>query len=104
MVAMRSRYLFPELVMMENTTGFPSLSFNAPFSSRKPSTWRAFNAASGEYAVGFSLALNQNWFAGDTGPTAACACPRNTTRARSWRLIAAEIARRKLAERNQIFL
>src|SRR5579862_6917740 len=104
MVAMRSRLLFPELVRIEKTTGLPSLSLSAPFSRRKPSLCSAFNAASAEYDSGFSLALNQNLLAGETGPTAGCACPRNTTRARSSRLIASEIARRKAAERNQFFL
>ena len=47
---------------------------------------------------------NQNLLAGETGPMADCACPRNTMRARSARLIASEMARRKFAERNQFFL
>src|ERR1051326_9337090 len=101
---MRSRALLPELVMIENTPAFPSRSFSSPFSIRKPSACSAFSAASGEYAAGFNLALNQNLLAGEIGPAAGCACPRNTTRARSARLMASEIARRKEADRNQFFL
>ena len=54
--------------------------------------------------AGFSLALNQNLFAGETGPTAGCACPRNTTRARSSRLIAWEMARRKCCGAEPVLL
>src|SRR5215831_7747912 len=54
--------------------------------------------------MGLSLASNQNLLAGEMGPIAACACPRNTRRAISSRLIAWEIARRNADERNQAFL
>ena len=101
---MRSRYLFPEFVMIENTTSFPPRSFNPPFSSRKPSACSAFSDASGLYTAGFNLLLNQNLLAEENGPTAGCACPRNTTLLRSSRLIACEMARRKAADRNQFFL
>src|SRR5579863_1605226 len=104
MVAMRSRYLLPALVMIENTTALPEESFSTPFSKRNPSPCSDLSAFSGEYASGFKLELNQNLLAGEIGPVAGCACPRNTTRLRSSRLIAAEIARRKAVERNQFFL
>src|ERR1700722_6419007 len=101
---MRSRDLLPALVMIENTTALPSLSLSVPFSKRNPSDWSAFRATSGTYGCGFRLVLNQNLLAGENGPTAGWACPRKTTRLKSSRLIAPEIARRKLAERNQFFL
>src|SRR5579863_143649 len=104
MVAMRSRYLLPALVIIENTTGLPEESLSTPFSRRNPWLCRSFIAFSGEYASGFKLALNQNLFAGEIGPAAGCACPRKTMRLRSWRLMAEEIARRKAVERNQFFL
>src|SRR5215469_4886841 len=101
---MRSRYLLPEFVMIEKITSSPSLSFKTPFSKRKPSDWSDFKAASAEYGMGFSLSSNQNLLAGETGPSAGFACPRNTIFAMSSRLIASERARRKFAERNQFFL
>src|SRR5215469_4971250 len=101
---MRSRYLLPEFVMMEKTTALPSLSFKTPFSRRKPSDWSDFRAESAEYGVGFSLSSNQNLLAGETGPSAGWAWPRNTIFAMSSRLMASDMARRKLGERNQFFL
>src|SRR5215469_6906917 len=101
---MRSRYLLPEFVMMEKTTSFPSMSLRVPFSRWKPSFCSTCSAASGEHVSGFSFELNQNLFAGETGPTAGCACPRKTTRAKSPRLIVCEIALRNAAERNHFFL
>src|SRR5215813_14705364 len=101
---MRSRYLLPEFVMIEKTTSLPSLSFKTPFSKRKPSAWSDFRAASAEYGMDLSLLSNQNLLAGETGPSAGFAWPRNTIFAMSSRLIASEMARRKFAERNQAFL
>ena len=65
--AMRSRALLPALVMIENTTALPSLSFSVPFSRRKPSDCSAFNAASGRIGFGLQLGVEpelvcrRNW-------------------------------------------
>src|SRR5208337_4717300 len=91
----------PALVTIENSTVLPCLSNSVRFCRWKPSACRRCSAASGRYGSALSLLLNQNLLAGETGPMAGWACPLKTTRLRSSRLMAWEIARLKLSERNQ---
>src|SRR5882672_2650461 len=104
MTAIRSRDLLPALVTMENSTALPSLSRKVSFCNVNPPACSRWSAAWVEYDSALRWLLNQNLFAGETGPTPGWACPLNTTRLRSARLIASETARRKLVERNQFRL
>src|SRR4051794_25129501 len=101
---MRSRYLLPAFVMIENSTAFPSRSTRVPFCWRKPSAWSRFIAAAGSYVCGFSFELNQNLFVGEIGPIAGVARDENAIRQRSARLMASDIARRNAVDLNQVFL
>src|SRR6476661_2259266 len=104
MVAICSRDLFPALVITVNSTRFPEESCKAPPSSRNPTCARRRSAPEASYAGTGSEELNQNWFAGETGPTAGWACPPKTMRHKSARLMAMEMALRNSVVRNQFFL
>src|SRR6478609_515419 len=101
---MLSRARLPALVAMENSTALPALSRKVSPSSRKPSSCSLCNALDVSYGCGLRLLLNQNLLLGEMMPMAGTAWPRKTIRARSPRLMASEIARRKFVEVNQAFL
>src|SRR5581483_8272626 len=90
--------------MSEKLTAFPARSFSVSAVLVNPSCFSKSSAAFVLYGIGFRFLSNQNLFAGLNSPTEGVACPRKATRARSARLIAVEIARRKLRERNHAFL
>src|SRR6185312_11198359 len=97
---MCSRAALPPLVISENSTGCPAASRSPPVCCVNPSLVSAFIAALSSYRSGFNDALNQNLFAGDTGPAEGCARPPYTTRAISSRLIARLTAWRNAADWN----
>src|ERR1700676_1331310 len=107
MVAIFSRTALPELVTRVNSTLWPAESRNSSFAKRKPACVNRASAACGSYSGAGRAELNQKRFAGAAGPAggfAKVAKPAKTMRHRSSRLIAAEIALRNCAERNQAFL
>src|SRR5690242_18362458 len=103
-VAICSRDLFPALVMSVNSTRFPVESSNALFSRRNPALASRRRAPAESYLGIGSEELNQNWFAGETGPNAGWAWPPKTIRDKSARLMAMEMALRNSVVRNQFFL
>src|ERR1700724_176534 len=104
MVAIFSRTALPELVTSVNSTRWPAESRNSSFAKRKPACVSKASAACGSNFGAGSAELNQKRFAGETGPYAGFAKPEKTMRQRSSRLMAAEMALRNCAERNQAFL
>src|SRR5712692_6084731 len=104
MVSICSRDLFPALVMTVNSTPLSEESRKVPLSSRNPACARRRSAPAESYLGTRSEELNQNWFAGETGPKAGCAWPPKTIRHKSARLMAMEIALRNSVARNQLFL
>src|ERR1700720_1194016 len=104
MVTICSRDLLPALVMTVNSTRFAEESSKIPPSSRNPACASNRSAPAESYLGIGSEELNQNWFAGETGPKAGCAWPPKTIRHKSARLMAMEIALRNSVAPNQFFL
>src|SRR5207302_1746070 len=92
MATICSRDLFPELVMTVNSTRFPEESRSVLPSRRKPACASRRSAAADSYCGTGSEAVNEKWYAVETVPKAGRSRPPKTTRDRSARMIAVDVA------------